>query len=331
MRFPLLIAFLALIALGCSPERKIDFEKHAQELEGISGKLESDFVKIRKEVEQVAGFTKSLYEKQDKTECRDTSIYKMSEQGVLYKVRDDGGSAVFVSGAVPVNQKIKDIVCFTEPLDSVFKEVVGKYPAVVQAYYNDRYNYNRIYPFFNVLNQYQPGLKIPEFNFYYLADEGHNPEKEGVWVNEPYVDPAGRGWMISAIAPVYYKQELVGVPGMDVTISTILDRYLTEGHENIFIVDKMGVMVLAKSHILNELNLPDFNEYKYFETIKADTYKKQNFNMLKHKSKEVRDAMAKIITNGQDKVSFKYENFNYYFLVDRVDELDWYVIKMIRF
>lgn len=45
-------------------------------------------------------------------------------------------------------------------------------------------------------------MDIPIYNFYYLADLAHNPSKEVIWT-DAYLDPAGAGWMISAIAPVY--------------------------------------------------------------------------------------------------------------------------------
>jgi hypothetical protein len=56
-----------------------------------------------------------------------------------------------------------------------------------------------------VLSQYEAKMDIPSFNFYYLADSKHNPERKSLWLSEPYVDPAGRGWMVSAVAPVYFK------------------------------------------------------------------------------------------------------------------------------
>ena len=44
-------------------------------------------------------------------------------------------------------------------------------------------------------------MVIPNYNFYYLADAEHNPSRGVVWT-DVYLDPAGQGWMMSAIAPV---------------------------------------------------------------------------------------------------------------------------------
>ena len=64
-------------------------------------------------------------------------------------------------------------------------------------------------------------MVIPDYNFYYLADAEHNPSREVVWT-DVYLDPAGQGWMMSAIAPVYRDTFLEGVVGIDITVGGIL-------------------------------------------------------------------------------------------------------------
>jgi len=265
----LAIIFISCINKGKQEQRKSEI---INQLDILSSKISNDFAPIRLEVYELAKFTEKLYENQDKYKCKDKSIYAVSKDGVLYKTKDDGKSAVYVSGIIPINETIRKIVCFTEPLDSVFIEIMKKFPVVSQVYYNDCYNYNRIYPFIDVLTQYEPKLNIPDFNFYFLADEKHNPSKKALWVNEPYVDPAGRGWMISAIAPVYFENKLAGVPGIDVTINLLTDKYFKDENEDIIIIDGSGTIVSANELIINQLNLPPLTNHKYFETIKQNTF-----------------------------------------------------------
>ena len=56
--------------------------------------------------------------------------------------------------------------------------------------------------------------KMDSFNFYYLADAQHNPERKPVWTGA-YLDPAGHGWMTSCVVPVYRGDFLEGVTGLD--------------------------------------------------------------------------------------------------------------------
>ena len=116
---------LALISLllGCSGD-KVDeakINKELNELKLLSEKINNDFSVIGKKAKEIALFTETLYEYSKSYIPKDKNIYQISPEGVMYKTRDDGNAAVFVSGFIPVNETIKQIVYFTEPLDSVIR------------------------------------------------------------------------------------------------------------------------------------------------------------------------------------------------------------------
>lgn len=325
--FPLV---LITLLLGCSGD-KVDeakINKELNELKLLSEKINNDLSVIGKKAKEIALFTETLYENSKTYIPKDKNIYKISPEGVMYKSKDDGNAAVFVSGVVPVNETIKQIVYFTEPLDSVLKAIVHSNSSVVQSYYNDKFSYNRIYPFMDVLKQYEPKMNIPEYNFYYLADRNHNPEKKDVWVGEPYVDPAGRGWMISAIAPVYFKDSLQGVIGLDVTVRTMTDKYFSELNKETFIADNKGTIVAADEFIIKLLQLPELKDHKYFETIKADTYRQEDFNLLTHKNKNIRTIFEEIINNNKSFNYLEFDSKKYAIYSTRLNQLSWFLIKI---
>lgn len=332
MNKTLYLLIIFIFALLSCQNKVSDKEKQENLLKvnELSKKINDDFLPIKTEVSRLAEFIKYLYENQDNIECNDKKIYDISKDGVYYKTKDDGKSAVFVSGYIPINDEIKKIVCFTEPLDTFFIRSMKEYKAIAQLYYNDKFSYNRIYPFFDVLTQYEKKMNIPDFNFYYLADEKHNPGKKAVWVNEPYVDPAGRGWMVSAIAPVYYNNELVGVPGIDITINQITDKYFKTDNQDIIIIDASGIIVSANEQIINLLNLPTLINHKYFETIKQDTYKKEDYNLLKNKNKNIRSAFEKIINSNSTFEKLLIDDSKYYLYVSEIEELNWFVVKISK-
>ncbi len=324
--------FLLLFLFGCS-QNEINKAELSENLRRTSSAINHDFSLIREEVEKLASYTASLYEPSNQKKYlleADRTKYVLSGSGVFYKPLNDGNSAVFVSGYFPVNEMIKEIVYFTEPLDSQFKSIIKKFPEVVQAYYNDRYAYNRIYPYFDVLAQYEPKMNIPAFNFYYLADKQHNPEKKAVWVKEPYVDPAGRGWMISAIAPVYSDGILVGVPGLDVTISTITDRYITTLDNAFIILDSNGIVVSINESLAGLFSLPQLQEHTYLETVKHDTYRAENFNLLNSRSKKIRKAINSIYYEGKQEVMFSKDGDNITILSEKIPELGWHILLVSK-
>lgn len=321
----------ALIVTSCtqnSGQEKIRQEE--TKLDSLARIISNDFSKISLEISSIASFITQLYENQNTYQCKNPGIYKLDKSGVLYKPVNDGGSAIFVSGYIPVNDSILKVVYFTEPLDSLFKVLIETNTAIAQVYYNDRYSINRIYPYFDVLTQYEARMNIPEFNFYYLADEQHNPERKAVWVAEPYVDPAGRGWMISAIAPVYFENRLEGVPGIDITISDITGRYFNEENKDLIITDSSGVIVSADEYIINLLEMPTLKTHKYFETIKQDTYLKDDYNLLKSKNEKIRNTFKRIIKDQSRSESLSLEGENYQAVMSKIEQLNWFLIRIVK-
>jgi len=324
-----LIICLVLMC-SCGPDKEKMVQEERNSLEIITRLISNDFLTIKNRIKALADQIVVLYENQDNYAYNaHREKYGLSPQGVLYKLEDDGGSAVFVSGVIPVDDRIKRIVAFTSPLDESFKKIINELPSVVQVYYNDEYSYNRIYPFFDVLSQYEPGMDIPAFNFYYLADQEHNPDKKVVWVDEPYVDPAGRGWMISAIAPVYYNDRLVGVPGMDVTVNKIIDKYL-DGHSSVFILDKTGVLVAVNHKLVHLLCLPPLENHEYLETIKSDKYRKNDYNLLKSKDRTIREMAESIITGQKKTYAFFIDKKNYMAVSVAMDDLTWALVSILE-
>lgn len=328
--FTLIVVSYLLISCGKSEE--LEHANKINELKQIATSINKDFKVIREEAGELAKKIEELYVSQDQILAKvDKNKYEIAANGVMYKPKADGGSAVFVSGVIPVNEEIKKIVYFTEPIEIELKKLSGKYPEISQSYFNDKHSYNRIYPYFDVLSQYEAGMDIPSFNFYFMADEKHNPEKKSVWVNEPYVDPAGRGWMVSAIAPVYYNEELVGVPGIDVTINQITKRYILENPANMMmIVDKNGFIVAAQDATINLLSFPPLFDHKYIETIKQDTYRKENYNLLLSRDMKVRQLANQIIKNKKKYVKSEINGEQITIISEYIDELNWFIIELIR-
>ncbi|MFL7960854.1 ATP-binding protein [Pseudomonas kielensis] len=147
----------------------------------------------------------------------------LSADGVRYSAANDGASASFYSNiTAPEKQDLYKLSLLANQ-DFMMKQLKDGDPLIASIYFNSWDSYNRIYPWFNTLEQYPHDMDITQYNFYYLADAQHNPDKKIVWT-DVYLDPAGQGWMMSAIAPVYKGDFLEGVAGVDVTVDGILKR-----------------------------------------------------------------------------------------------------------
>ena len=134
-----------------------------------------------------------------------------SPQEVFYSRSDDGRAASSYSASTPPARQDRAKVLRLSRVD----------PLVAAVYFSSWDSYNRIYPYFDALQQYPHDMDIPQYNLYYLADAKHNPQHRPVWI-EVYLDLAGQGWMMSAIAPVYRDEFLEGVVGLVVTVGQML-------------------------------------------------------------------------------------------------------------
>jgi hypothetical protein len=301
---------LLLCCVGCSRS-----DRGKDLAERIAGQIAQDSALIEKESSGLAAFTRDLYRDKDRNIGKvDRSRYGFASSGVFYKMQDDGGAALWISGAVPITRELQETAYLTEPLDGELKRICSEVPAVVQAYYNDSNSLNRIYPWMDTLTQYEPGMNIPKFNFYYLADEAHNPARAVVWVDEPYVDPAGRGWMVSAIAPVYKGNRLLGVVGLDITLAAISERYINKSPLPVAVIARNGVLVAATEDAIAILEMPRPKDHRYLETVKTDTFKQDDYNVTGSTVKAVRELAASLAPDaalsGKIDIGQKHYNTN---------------------
>ena len=142
-------------------------------------------------------------------------------EGALFSARDTGGAASFYSSIIPADKQDLLKVGKLSSLDPLMRSLKEHEPMVASVYFNSWDSYNRIYPWIQANELYPPDMAIPSYNFYYLADAEHNPKREVRWT-DVYLDPAGHGWMMSAIAPVYNQDFLEGVVGVDITVGNLL-------------------------------------------------------------------------------------------------------------
>jgi len=208
--------------------------------------------------------------------------YSVTDDDEVYSRANDGHAAVYFSGYAKLDDSVRARISKTARIDGTLERIVAVNPLVVQAYFNTYDSLNRIWPFFDVLEQYPRRMNIPSYNFYYEADADHNPERKTVWI-DPYLDPAGHGWMMSSIAPVYNGDFLEGVVGLDITLETIIKHVLTlplpwKGFA--VLLNKEG-MLLALPQVAEGLfGLQELTDHDYARTIQQDSFKPENFNVF---------------------------------------------------
>jgi hypothetical protein len=329
---------LSTVLLCCLPvacTQSDDLQKADAEMNRKFGVIEAQLreaiTKAEEMTTELSTEIASLYpDLEARARVADASEYQLTASGVLYRKHavKNGVPAVFVSGVIPVDDHIRTIVLGTEGMDPVLMKMAKSHSEVGQAYYNDRHSYNRIYPPFNVISQYPAGMDIPKYNFYYLADETHNPNRRTVWVKEPYVDPAGRGWMISCIAPVYHREVLEGVCGLDITIETLVRNLdLDQGNDLTMLMTSDGTVVATGESCARMFKLPLKAKHRYVDTIRSDTLRPENHNLLKSTSLEIRQSIRSVLDERGRIQSIRIDGMNLVMKGRYLEELDWWIVS----
>lgn len=296
--------------------------------------LDAELEAVESQVSALAGQVLAAYpDLEEKARSVGSGSYRLEKNGVLHRPGAVAADvpAVFVSGAVEVDDRILAIVKGTESIDTALMEPVKSGGLVVQAYYNDRHSYNRIYPPFDVLAQYPPGMEIPNYNFYYLADQEHNPGRGSTWIQAPYVDPAGRGWMVSCLAPVYRNDGLEGVCGLDITVEALVSGLdLEGGHDLYMVVSGDGTVVAAGEKMTRVLRLPGLKRHRYVDTVRSDTLRTDDHNLRKSSSSAIREMIDDVTTKGREETSLELDGLKWRVRSASLSGLDWHVIEFTK-
>ncbi len=237
-----------------------------------------------------------------------------SPAGAYYTAEDSGqgGAAVFYSGFVPVGEAGRKKAARVLQTQQLMEDIQTQHPLIASVYLNTYDSLNVIYPYFDVISQYSEGTDITTFNFYYEADQTHNPDRSVEWT-DVYLDPAGHGWTASCIAPVYKEDSLEGVVGLDVTVGTITQQVLDldipwDGYA--MLVGSDGTILALPENGERDWGLSELTEHHYAQAIMEDTFKPSEFNLstMKNLSSFASDivgnveGLSPVILNGQKKV-----------------------------
>ena len=248
-----------------------------------SASLESRL--ISEQLEQVASLTELYRNLTAQALLGDAPVappeLALSGDGVRYSPENNGGAAVFYSNATPAERHDLEKIARLRQLEPLMKEIEARNPLVASLYFNSWDSFNHIYPWFFTLDQYPADMDIPQYNFYYLADAEHNPGRGVVWT-DVYLDPAGHGWMMSAIAPVYRDDFLEGVVGIDITVSGILEQIgqlqVPWGGYAMLVSDDLSIMALPEPGE-EDFGLAELTEHSYLDAIRSEMFKPEDFRL----------------------------------------------------
>ena len=256
--------------------------------------------------------------------------YAVHPNGSLFKPANDGSSLYYAATTKLQDEQLRKAWC-SEKLDTFLSSLVTVSPIITQAYLNTWDNMTRIYPYIeNLPDQFGPALNLREYNFYYLADKDHNPGKTPVWTGV-YLDPAGQGWMISNIVPIYRDEFLEGVSGLDVTIKIFIDQILNlqmPWAAQTFMVTGQGRILAAPDRTRTLLKLSELTEDANTQSTEILDYSQAN-NLLATNQSAPRQQLQTMFIQQQRTAEISIGEKTYLTSQEIIPETGWRLFTLV--
>ena len=259
--------------------------------------------------------------------------FRQHENGAFYKSVDNGGATLYYSSSTEIGQaQLRKARC-SESLDPLLRSIVSVSPVVTQAYLNTWDDMNRLFPFIgDAPQQYGSAIHMQDFNFYYLADAKHNPQRKPVWTGA-YLDPAGQGWMVSVVVPVYRGDFLEGVSGLDVTIDAFLQNILdlrSPWNAAFAVVDEKGTILAMQPRAEQILKLNELTGHVYEAPVGATVEKPEEYNIFTHGDAQVREQTRSLFRAQARVGEIVVDKVRYLFSQEIVPATGWRLISLIE-
>lgn len=258
-------------------------------------------------------------------------VLKVDPHGVLYKAEDNGGAGLFypISGTPGPEHYWK--ARNSEHLDALYAAVIEANPVVTQLYFNTWDNMNRLYPYVTPPAElFAANLHVKDFNFYYLADAQHNPARNIVWTSA-YLDPAGSGWMISVLAPVYNDDFLEGVLGFDVTLDTIVKILFDEKwvvSSKVFLLDPQQTLLAMTPDVARLIGLPEDEVSDYAGLIKSTVPKPEKYQLAHTNNPAFSEQVTALIHSQVALSQVTINGVDYLLSRATIDETGWQLVML---
>lgn len=214
-------------------------------------------------------------------------------------------------------------------IDPIMRNIVSSHSSVVQTFTTLADCYVRIYPYVDLAELVPADHDCRDFSFFYRAAPDENPARRTIWT-DVYEDPAGNGWMTSAVTPFYAEDRFLGVAGVDMTLDVIVNQILAmelpwSGFAMLF--DKYGRSLAVPQRGENLLSLMPIERPDMGEMLEEDIIRPAQLELEKHDV--FAPLAAQILAQRRGSGSVMVEGAPYKVAWERLESNDWIMLSMV--
>ncbi|MFC2103807.1 PDC sensor domain-containing protein [Bacteroidota bacterium] len=325
----LVLIFVVIFSIFNSCKNQQEEDLNLRHLNHIAESINSDLSLIKKEIINLARSSQYKIPFDKEINGFSTEKYHYQSDQILYCTYNSSQSAVYYPSNRNFSIPLKKIIVNSESLDSFFVNSVRKKPLLAQIYFLDTNSFLRIYPYIDVLNYLKSSIDLKLFAPYQTAKEKPFIENRAYWINQPFADPYGRGWIISCVEPIYYRDRFLGILSGDITLYSLKNKYFSSDTEIIIMIDQKGKIICCTKQAAKITNIPIIRAFQYYKPVTENIYAFNKPSLMDHKNKYFRKAIKSLIS-GKNKEIFFIENNKYTIYKSHIRETDWLLLKIIN-
>ena len=207
-----------LFLMSCSSKQ--DEDLNYIHLKEVATGLSNDLNKISKDLVNSVHIIQNQIDFLQEVNTEKINEARIRESNGTYLEYAENSVATFLPITVELNNSIQKVIVNSKPIDSLLIKICKKNSLVVQSYFLDTNSFLRIFPYIDANKQY---LSTTKLNKLFAFQSVHNKpfNENAYWISEPFADPSGRGWIISCVSPIYYRNEFFGILSADIMLKYV--------------------------------------------------------------------------------------------------------------
>jgi hypothetical protein len=326
-RSSILFFIFFFVIVSCNNDQEVDL--NLQHLDYIAENINDDLIEIKTNILNLGneiGY-KVPFEKEVVWDLE--KKYHRHQGEILFSSFEKNHSAVYFPADKELTKQLQKTIINTEQLDTVFNLIVKRNPSLSQIYFLDTSSFLRIYPYINVINYLKSSVDLTKLVSFQTAQNKQFEDNHAYWVNKPFADPFGRGWIISCVEPVYFRDNFIGIVCGDIRLHSIKTRYFSSNTEIIMIIDDKGGIICSTRQASKLVNVPQCRDFQYFKPVTEDIYMFNTPSLLDHKNTDLSKAIESLLS-GKNKDVFYIDKEKYTIYKSVIRETNWFLLKIIN-
>ncbi|MFO7827064.1 MAG: hypothetical protein R6V23_00465 [Bacteroidales bacterium] len=328
MKKNICLLFLVFVVLFNSCNNKQEDDLNLKHLDQISKNINQELKHISNDLENLT-FSLRYKIPFDQPVEWDQKIYHKNKNLFYYSSFSENASAIYLPGNIKLNTDIKKIIVNSQNLDSIFLNFIKEHVFVNQIYFIDTNSFLRIYPYIDIAKYFTKPINLKNFLPYQKVSHKPLLENKSYWINSPYADPYGRGWIISCVEPVYYRDEFIGILSADITLKTLLSEYFSSASQILLLTDQKGNVICTTRLGCKLLGIPQHREFIYSKPVTENILIYNYPSLSDHQNKNVRNAMDKLLSD-KNIADFTLDGKKYTIYKSIMKETNWLLLKIIN-